>query len=281
MAAILWTTLATLTGLVAVVFLGIPYLESALLYQPDRHYVTPAEAGLSGVAERLIASPDGPSVIAWQVEAQPGAPTILYFHGNGGSLGTRAERLRKYAAQGFGMLMMTYRGYGGSGGSPSERANVADALRAYDLLVTGGVRSQDIIVYGESLGSGIAVQVAAARPVGGVILDAPYTSLADVAERVYPYLLPQLLMRDRYETKRFIGKVTAPVLVIHGEQDELIPVTMGKAIAKAAGGPAEFAAIPGAGHNDHYLFGSYDIIAGWIGRLRAGRLPQTPARHAG
>ena len=108
--------------------------------------------------------------------ARPGQPTLLYFHGNAGSLAFRSERIRHYQARGRGVFMMSYRGYSGSTGSPSESANVADALLAYTFLVDAGVAARDIILYGESLGTGVAVQVAAQKPVAGVVLDAPYTS---------------------------------------------------------------------------------------------------------
>lgn len=276
-----WTLIAALAAVVALVVFGAPHLEAALMYHPDRGHVSPRAAGLDGVIERILSTADGERVITWYARAAPGQPTILYFHGNGGSLLTRAERIRKYAARGRGMLMMTYRGFGGSTGRPSERANVADALAAYDLLAGDGIKGEDIIVYGESLGSGVAVQVAAKRKVAGLILDAPYTSTVDVAEIFYPLLPSRLLMRDRYETLRHIGNVTAPLLVVHGARDEVIPVAMGRAVYAAAPGAKDIAILPEAGHADHYLYGSYDIIDAWIDRLRAGQRGADQSRRAG
>ena len=158
--------------------------------------------GLAGVEERTIETPDGERVVAWYGRARPGRPTLLYFHGNGGSLAIRAPRIARFMDEGWGVYMMTYRGYGGSTGSPSEAANVADARLAYAALVKEGVPPRSIVVYGESLGSGIAVRIAAELPVGGVILDAPYTSIVDVAAQAYPFLPVRLFLIDRYETTR-------------------------------------------------------------------------------
>jgi uncharacterized protein len=244
------------------------YVQRRLMYFPDTARVTPASIGLANVTERVLETPDGERVIAWYAPARPGQPTILYFHGNGGSLEARSERVRKYVGRGHGMFMMTYRGYGGSTGVPSERANVADAKLAYDTLVNEGVRGGDIIVYGESLGSGVAVQVAAEREVGGLILDAPYTSTVDVAELAYPYLPARWLMTDRYETLRHLRELKAPLLVVHGEKDTIIPIAMGRRVHAAASGAAEIVTFPQAGHSDHHLYGSYDAIYAWIDRLR-------------
>jgi fermentation-respiration switch protein FrsA (DUF1100 family) len=165
-------------GLLALI---VPQLQRRLMYFPDTAHVTPSEAGLSRVAEEVLETPDGARVLAWYGKAEPGQPTILYFHGNGGSLETRSERIRKYMARGLGVFMMTYRGFGGSSGAPSESANVADATLAYDRLRALGVGATDVILYGESLGTGVAVQVAAVRPAAGLVLDAPYTSMVELA----------------------------------------------------------------------------------------------------
>jgi fermentation-respiration switch protein FrsA (DUF1100 family) len=165
---------------------------------------------------------------------------------------------------GYGVVMMTYRGFGGSGGAPSEKANVSDAKEVYEAVRASGIPANQIVLYGESLGSGIAVQVAAEKDVAGLILDAPYTSIVDLAFLHYPHLPARWLMTDRYETLKFAGKVTAPTLIVHGEADDIIPVTMSADVAAALKGPVQRATFPGAGHSDHYLFGSYDTIYAWL-----------------
>jgi uncharacterized protein len=255
---------------VAVVGLAWMY-QRKLLYFPDATRTQPAGAGLADVAERLLKTPDGQSIVTWVGQASRGFPTILYFHGNGGSLEDRAGRMVQFMSQGYGITMMSYRGFSGSTGSPSEVANIADALLAFDSLVASGTLARDVILYGESLGSGVAAQVAAARPVGGLILDAPYTSTADVGAEVYWFLPVRLLMSDTYETKRYIKALKAPLLVVHGEADDVIPVAMGRQVHALAPEPKQLAVIPRAGHENHWQFGSYDIIVAWLDAWRAKR----------
>lgn len=268
-----WILRAALAGGLAMGLLAaiVPLLQRKLMYFPDATYFTPAQAGLSSVAERALETPDGARVIAWYGAAKPGQPTVLYFHGNAGSLETRNERIRKYMARGLGVFMMTYRGFGGSTGEPSEAANVADGKLAYDALVASGVPARDVIVYGESLGTSVAVQVAAAREVAGLVLDAPYTSMVDLAALHHPFIPGRWFMTDRYETARHIKNVKAPVLILHGEEDTIVPVAMGREIFALASAPKMIKTFPGAGHDNHYKFGSYDALYDWIGLLRSGR----------
>lgn len=270
-----WALRAALAGGIAMGLLAavVPFIERKLMYFPDTIYYTPADARLSGVAERVLATPDGERVIAWHAEASPGRPTLLYFHGNAGGLETRTERIRKYMAQGLGVFMMTYRGFGGSTGKPSEAANVADAKLTYDTLVASGVAPRDVILYGESLGTSVAVQVATARDVAGLVLDAPYTSMVELAALHYPLIPGRWFMIDRYETRRHIRNVKAPLLILHGELDTIVPVAMGREIFALAAPPKVIKTFPGAGHADHYVFGSYEAVYGWIDLLRAGRMP--------
>ena len=168
-------------------------------------------------------------------------------------------------AQGWGVYMMSYRGYGGGTGSPTETANVADARLAYGALLLEGVEPASIILYGESLGSCIAVRLATERPVGGVVLDAPYTSIVDVAAQAYPFLPVRLLLADRYETTKYIAQVQAPLLVLHGERDEVIPVAMGRELFRLANEPKRLATFAGGGHSDLYLNGNGALEACGIG----------------
>jgi fermentation-respiration switch protein FrsA (DUF1100 family) len=255
-------------GLLAAI---VPGLQRRLMYFPDTTYFTPESAGLPGVAEHVIETPDGARVLAWYAPAKAGRPTLLYFHGNGGALETRTERIRKYMARGLGVFMMTYRGFGGSTGYPSEAANVADAKLAYTML-SGMVDPLDIIVYGESLGTGVAVQVAAERTVGGLVLDAPYTSMVELAALHYPYIPGRWFMTDRYDTRRHIADVAAPLLILHGDADDIIPVAMGREVFDLARPPKVIRIFQGAGHSDHYLFGSYDALYAWIDQVRRGDL---------
>ena len=252
--------------------LALYFNQSRLVYFPNREHVTPAHEGLAGVEELTLKTPDGEKVICWYAKAQPGQPTILYFHGNAGNISTRSERIRKYLSRGRGIFMLDYRGFGGSTGKPSEAANVADAKQAYEALRREGVAAKDIILYGESIGSGVAVQVAAESEAAGLILDAPYTALIDVAANRYRWFPVSLMMTDRYESRRYLPGLKLPLLVVHGERDQTIPVAMGREVVALHGGPKELVTFPEAGHADHYLFGSFEAIDAWIDRLRAGAL---------
>lgn len=269
-----------LFALYAVVAVAAFVLQRRLMYFPDPERVAPASFNLQGVKERVIDAPDGVRLISWYAPAAPGQPTLLYFHGNAGNLASRSERVRRFIGRGYGVLFLSYRGYGGSMGSPSERTNVADARLAYETLIKDGIEPDDIIVYGESLGSGVAVQLAADNAVGGLVLDAPYTSIVDVAALAYPYLPVRPFMFDRYETMRHLPRVKAPLLVMHGEDDRVIPVDMGKAIYAAAKAPKEIVTFPRAGHSDHHLYGSYDELFRWVDALRA-RMHEPDARIEG
>jgi fermentation-respiration switch protein FrsA (DUF1100 family) len=240
--------------------------QRRLMYFPDRTHTRPAQVGLMGVEERVLTAPDGARVIAWYGKARPGEPTILYFHGNAGSLAARAPRIERFMGEGWGVYMMTYRGYGGGTGSPTEAANVADARLAYGALVLEGVKPASIILYGESLGSGIAVRLAAERPVAGIVLDAPFTSAVDVAAKAYPFLPVRLLLADRYESTKYIGQVRAPLLILHGECDAVIPVSMGRELFRLANEPKRLATFTNGGHSDLYLNGNGALAAmrDWI-----------------
>lgn len=245
---------------VAAAWLG----QRHLMYVPDATRVTPAAAGLEQARELLLEAPDGARLVAWRADARPGRPTILYLHGNAGNLAGRADRFARYQSLGYGLLMMSWRGYSGSTGRPSERNNVADALLAYDTLRAEGLRPEDIVVFGESLGSGVGIQLAGERAVAALVLDAPYTSIVDVALLTYPYLPVRPLLLDRYESNRHIGRVKAPVLVLHGERDSVIPVRMGRAIHEMAPGPKKLALFPDGGHVDLDDYGAVAVVTTWI-----------------
>ena len=245
--------------------------QRRFIYFPEPARTLPQSVGLPDVSERIIATPDGEKLIAWYGRAKAGQPTLLYFHGNGGALEFRNVSFRHYLDRGLGVFMMSYRGYSGSTGEPSEAANVADAKLAYEALLKEGVRAEDIILYGESLGSGVAIQVAAEKQVAGMILDSPYTSVAELAARLYPWLPVNLLLKDRYDSILHIRNVHAPLLIVHGEADDVIPVEMGRRLFAAANEPKEIVTIPGGGHAVHDDR-TFDIVDRWIARLHADDL---------
>ncbi len=268
-----------LAALYVIAALAMYFGQRKFLYFPDAARTAPADAGLAGVVEKTISTPDGETLVAWYGKAKPGQPTILYFHGNGGALEVRRERIAKYLARGRGMFMLSYRGYSGSSGLPSEAANVADAKLAYDTLIQEGVAPTDIIIFGESLGTSVAIQVAVGKKAAGLVLDSAFTSIADRASEIYPWLPVRLLLKDRYDSAAVIGDVTVPVFILHGEEDSIVPVAMGRKLFELANAPKEIVTLPGAGHNDHYLFGSFEAINAWIDRLWAGDIVRSQSTN--
>jgi fermentation-respiration switch protein FrsA (DUF1100 family) len=251
-------------AVVAVAFLA----QRRLTYFPNPARVAPAQLGLNGVTEEVLATPDGAKLIAWYAPAPPGRPTLLYFHGNGGGLSGRAVRFQRYQEAGFGVLMLSWRGYSGSTGRPSEAANYVDAHLAYDSLIARGVKPADIIVYGESLGSGVATHLATEVPVGAVVLDAPFTSVADVGAGEYPYLPVRWLMTERYDSASRIARISAPLLILHGERDTVVPVAMGRRLYELAREPKKIVVFPNGHHSDLDQHGAVDVMRTWIDEIR-------------
>lgn len=167
-------------GLYALIVAFFYLRQGALLYPASRLRVTPAEAGLAGFEELRLKTEDGETLVAWYRPAATGRVTLLYFHGNGGSLFDRRFRAKLLTEGGRGVLLLSYRGYGGSSGSPTEAGLRIDARSTYDWLAQRAP-AEPIVLYGESLGTGVAVRLATERAIAGLILDAPFTSTADVA----------------------------------------------------------------------------------------------------
>ena len=239
------------------------------MYFPDPTRVAPEAAGLLGVSEVEIETADGVTLVAWHALAKDGMPTLLYFHGNGANAANRAPRVAQMQADGFGVFYLNNRGYSGSGGNPTEANNVADAALAYDHLRGLGVPADKIIAFGESLGSGQAVRVAGARPVAAVVLDAPLTSTIDVGRSVYFWLPLRWLVADQYDVERWIADVTAPVLILHGERDAVIPVAMGQRVYAAANEPKEIVLFPDGGHLDFFDAGGWEKTRAFLAGLKA------------
>lgn len=243
----------TLTIAIAIVYVAVVALlylfQRQLQYFPDTRRIVPADIGLDGVDEVTIPTADGETLVAWHAPAPPGRPTIVYFPGNAGAFWSRADRLALFRATGFGVLGLNYRGYGGSTGSPSEGGLVADAAAAIRHLQTSGVPPQRLIYFGESLGSGVAVRAAVAHPPAAVVLEAPFSSAADVAAGVYWWLPARLLMKDRFESIAVIEGIKAPLAIIHGDRDEVVPIGLGRKLFAAAGEPKRLFVLAGQGHN--------------------------------
>jgi uncharacterized protein len=240
--------------------------QRKLLYMPIGDRTPPEAAGLIGATEDVITTPDGERLISWTSPAKPGHPTILYFHGNAGNIAWRADRFARLQSAGYGVRMIDYRGFGGSTGSPSEPGLIIDATTAYNRMRTEGIAPHNIILFGESLGTGVAVQLAASHPVAAVILDSPYTSTADVGARQYPYLPVRWLMWDQFNSLAYIASIRAPLLIVHGDRDPIVPYQLGSQLFAAASEPKQFLTLPGEGHTVPLDRGAWAAIVPFITR---------------
>ncbi len=254
--------------------LGMLYAQQReLLYPRDPAKVDIAAAGLVAAEEATITTADGERLIAWIVPPRADKPVLLYFHGNAGNLARagRAGRLRALTEDGTGLFAVSYRGYGGSTGSPSEEGLLQDARAAYasaaDRFGTGR-----LVGYGESLGTGVVLKLAAEVPLRAVVLEAPYLSIAAVAQERYPYAPVGWFMKDQFRSDEIIGRLQAPLLVMHGERDKIIPFAQGKALYALANPPKRFLRFPDGGHQDLPRYGSLAEIRRFLADVAASRL---------
>ena len=258
----------SLAALYALICIAVYFGNRVLMYFPDPSRVPPAEAGLDGVEEVELTADDGVKLIAWHAPARDGKNTILYFHGNAANAANRAPKIEMMREDGSGVFYLNNRSYGGSSGRPTEANNIADAIAAYDHLVEHGVPPERIVAFGESLGSGQAVRLAGERPVAAVVLEAPLTSTIDVARGTYFWLPLSLLITDSYDNARNIAAVKAPMLILHGARDRVIPVEMGKRIFAAANEPKRLEVFPDGDHNDLFDHGAWNTAREFLASLR-------------
>jgi uncharacterized protein len=240
-------------GLLLLVYLG----QRALQYFPERARTPPAAAGLPEAEEVVLDSSGGERVIVWHIPPRGEKPVVLYFHGNGGSLRGRVDRFRALAADGTGLIALSYRGYGGSSGRPTEKGLIDDALAAYAFAAARYPASR-LALWGESLGTGVAVALAAQKPVGRIVLESPFTSIADIAAQIYWFFPVRLLIKDSFRSDLLIGTVTAPFLILHGDKDSIVPITLGDQLYKLITAPKRFVRFPGAGHNELAAYGALE-----------------------
>jgi hypothetical protein len=231
------------------------------VFEPGGTLATPVEKGIDGVEVITLQAKDGTELTGWHAPASPGRPTLLYFHGNAGNVSGRAKRFAQVLDSRFGLLAMSYRGYPGSGGAPSESAFFSDALEIFDWLAA---QTPDIVVYGESLGTAVATYVASERPAKALVLEAPFTAALDIAAATYPWVPTKLLMRDPFLSRENILRVEEPLLVVQGTNDAIVPVEQGKRLFEIADEPKKLAVIDGGTHSDLWDRGLWPIVLGFL-----------------
>jgi fermentation-respiration switch protein FrsA (DUF1100 family) len=262
--------------LVAVLVLGFVFLtvavvllEKRLIYFPFRTLdVTPGALGLRHDELRLVTE-DGVSLHAWHLPVAGSRFTVLLCHGNGGNISHRLDRvLIMHAKLAVDVLLFDYRGYGRSEGSPDEAGTYRDARAAYRYLrEERGLAPDRIVLFGESLGAAVAINLALEREARALVLESPFTSIREMAREVYPFLPVGRFLRTRYDNLEKVPRLRVPTLVMHGERDGIVPFRLGRALFEAIPEPKRFYAIPGADHNDTYIVGGDDYWKAWAAFL--------------
>jgi uncharacterized protein len=262
------TVLKWLVVLVSIGYVGglvvLFFAQRSFLFPiPTVVRTSPQEAGFPQAEEHVLATADGEKVILWHVPAKPGHPVILYFHGNGDYLAGFFGRFRDLIADGTGVVALSYRGYAGSSGEPSERGLLQDADAAY-AFTTARYGADKIVVWGFSLGTGVAVALASEQGIGKLILEAPYTSIPDVAASIFWFMPVHLLIRDPFRSDQRIARVKVPLLIMQGANDPAIPIVLGERLFALANEPKWFVRFPGGGHENLANFGAIETARQFI-----------------
>jgi alpha-beta hydrolase superfamily lysophospholipase len=254
--------------------------QSDLLYHFSPQHAAVAAAKIPNLEELVLATQDGEHLVAWSVPPRGNKPVLLYFPGNAGNLGhpERVYAFKKLTANGTGLLAVSYRGYGGSTGHPTENGLNLDALALYNEGVKRYGMAR-LFAYGHSLGTGVAAKLAFEKKVQGLILEAPFTSAAAVAQSRYWYVPVSLLMQDRFRTDAIIGKISVPVLILHGEQDPVIPVSHGQKLFELARAPKRLVIFKTGKHDNLQHLGATEQIQEFVMDVQAKKLKSEETRR--
>lgn len=237
---------------------GLFFLQRSIQYPRDANPVdVPPGASFAGVEDVTLEAADGVALRAWYWPGEK-PTTLVIFHGNGGHRWIRRFWMKSLHDLGYGVFMLDYRGYGGSEGSPSEDGLYLDAEASVKWLEERGL--DDLVYFGESLGGGVAVEMALRRKPRAIILQSPFSSAAAIAAEIYWFLPIGILMRDRYDNIDKIDSVACPMLFIHGAQDRIVPMTSGRELFEAAKEPKEWYEVTAAGHNDLTIVGGHEYL---------------------
>ncbi len=263
MTVLRWS-LACLVAIYILMIVGMTIFQRRLQYFPDRRLVDPAQAGMNGVEDLRLTTNDGETLVAWYAPAKDGHPLILYFHGNGGAMVDRIPRFRALTASGYGLLAISYRGYGGSTGSPTQKGLMEDGETGYLEARARGYDGDRIVLMGESLGTGVAIALAATHEAAALVLDSPFSSAVEVAAAHYPIFPVNWLMFDRFRSDLAIGDVHIPILVLHGDEDDVVPISLARRLFELANEPKTFMLVSGGKHLVLGLAEVFPRVRAWI-----------------
>tara|TARA_Y100001960_G_C14734445_1_gene859485 strand:+ start:1088 stop:1888 length:801 start_codon:yes stop_codon:yes gene_type:complete len=232
------------------------FLQRKILFNICGKPKKPQEYGLNDIEEVSITAHDGQKLLAWYSPPKPNNPVLIYFHGNSFDIGERAFRIKKYIEMGWGVCLLAWRGYSGNSGKPTEKNLYIDGDSAIQWVQDKSKYNLDnIIIYGESLGTGVAVQMATIYKFKSIILEAPFTSITDIAKKKYFMYPVKYLILDHFNNFSKIDKLLSPVLIISGKKDEIVPHEHSVRLFSKANTPKHHLFIDEAMHNDLYDFG--------------------------
>ena len=240
------------------------FYQRNLLYHPNENNYSDDKITVN-IEKVNIKTSDNINLLGWYHEKNlKEFKTLIFFHGNAGSLENRIHKLNHFKDMNVNFLIIAWRGFSGNSGEPSENGLYKDGKSAIDWLIKKDISEQKLILYGESLGTGVATELASKNKFAGVILESPFTSIADSAKIYYPYLPVNLLLKDRYDSKNKIKKINSPILIMHGKKDNIVPQKMGLELFENANNP-KFSYFPDDDdhmmeYNDELLFNIKNFI---------------------
>lgn len=239
-------------------------VQRQFLYHPSPVRISPVAAGFPAAAEVALTTDDGEELIAWHVAPKgPSKAVVIFFHGNADALARRVARFTQLTADGTGLLALSYRGYGGSTGWPSEQGLYRDAAAAY-AFAAARYPADRLVVWGFSLGTGPAVALAVEQPIGKLVLESPFTSITDVAAAAMPFVPVRLLLKDRFHSDRRIGRLAVPLLIMQGGNDQIVPPALGERLFALAPEPERLVLFPAGRHENLDEYGAVAAVQRFI-----------------
>ncbi len=248
---------------------GLVATQRTIIYQAGSEPPDLSRSAIKGFEEITVHTVDGLDLVAWYLPPQDGKPVIVMTHGNAGNIGHRTGKLKPIADAGYGFFLVEYRGYAGNPGKPDEEGLYNDARAALAWLADKGITGRDIVLYGESLGTGVAVAMAVEHESAAVILETPYTSLSELAGSMYWYMpMAEHAIFDKYPSDERIADINAPVLMLQGERDTTLPSRFARTLYEKAVEPKQLWMVPEAGHNNLYDYGAAEVVLEFLAGLK-------------
>tara|TARA_B100000029_G_C17389547_1_gene892847 strand:- start:56 stop:865 length:810 start_codon:yes stop_codon:yes gene_type:complete len=262
----IWYIFLSLILAYFLIVIVIYFSQRSLMYHPSTNNFLD-ENKLNHKIEKIRISSDN-ELKAWYFKKNENFKTLLFFHGNAGSLENRIYKLNYLSKLKLNYIIVAYRGFSGNKGNPTEKGLYKDARAAKYWLNLNNISDQNIIIYGESLGTAVAIDLAKDHKFAGIILESPFTSMLELSRKYYPWAPSKLLLKDKYETDKKIKKIFSPILILHGKKDKIVPFEMGEELFKKANNPKYNYFIENDGHMIEFNEDLINSISGFISSLK-------------